>query len=180
MNSEKKKTKVLVLIDLQNDFISGSLANPAAEAIIEPICKHILKEQYDRILVTRDTHDENYLDSPEGKKLPIEHCIKETGGWCIDSRVLKALRGKSYGYIDKPTFGSNHWSSCYTGFNDDSIEITICGTVTSICVISNALIMKAQFPRATIKVISNFCADLDDEGQAAALKVMKNCQIEVI
>ena len=169
---ENKTKKVLVIIDMQNDFISGSLANPSAEKIVEPIC--------DQIILTRDTHDVYYLISPEGKKLPLEHCIEETAGWCVDSRILKALRGKNYQYQNKHTFGISNWNKYYCGLNDESVEITICGTVTSICVISNAIIMKAQFPNATIRVISDLCADMDDEGQAAALKVMKNCQIEVI
>ena len=177
---ENKTKKVLVIIDMQNDFISGSLANPSAEKIVEPICEHIAKEKYDQIILTRDTHDVYYLISPEGKKLPIEHCIEETAGWCVDSRILKALRGKNYRYENKHTFGISNWNKYYGGLNDESVEITICGTVTSICVISNAIIMKAQFPNATIRVISDLCADMDDEGQAAALKVMKNCQIEVI
>ena len=177
---ENKTKKVLVIIDMQNDFISGSLANPSAEKIVEPICEHIAKEKYGQIILTRDTHDARYLISPEGKKLPIEHCIEETAGWCVDSRILKALRGKNYRYENKHTFGISNWNMCYGGLNNESVEITICGTVTSICVISNAIIMKAQFPNATIRVISDLCADMDDEGQAAALKVMKNCQIEVI
>ena len=177
---ENKTKKVLVIIDMQNDFISGSLANPSAEKIVEPICEHIAKEKYDQIILTRDTHDVYYLISPEGKKLPIEHCIEETAGWCVDSRILKALRGKNYRYENKHTFGISNWNKYYGGLNDERVEITICGTVTSICVISNAIIMKAQFPNATIRVISDLCADMDDEGQAAALKVMKNCQIEVI
>lgn len=176
----EKKTKVLVIVDMQQDFISGSLANPAAEKIVDPICNLIEKEKYDKIILTRDTHDENYLNSPEGKKLPIEHCVEQTSGWCVDDRILKALRGKKYTYENKHNFGFTGWSMCYGSFNNENIEITLCGTVTSICVVSNAIIMKAQFPNATIKVIGDLCADITPENHEAALAVMKACQIEVI
>lgn len=176
----EKKTKVLVIIDMQQDFISGSLANPAAEKIVEPICKMLEKEHFDRIILTRDTHDDDYLNTPEGKKLPIEHCIKETSGWCVDSRILKALRNKGYLYENKHNFGIPNWNMCYSTFDNENIEITLCGTVTSICVVSNAIIMKAQFPKADIKVIGNLCADITPENHEAALAVMKACQIEVI
>mgnify|MGYP003291747523 CR=1 FL=1 len=178
---EKKiKTKILVIVDMQQDFISGSLANPAAEKIVEPICNLIENEEYDKIILTRDTHDENYLNSPEGKKLPIEHCLEQTSGWCVDSRILKALRGKKYTYENKHNFGFTGWNMSYGSFNCENIEITICGTVTSICVVSNAIIMKAQFPNANIKVIGDLCADITPENHEAALAVMRACQIEVI
>lgn len=173
-----KRDKILIIIDMQNDFISGSLANKDAEAIVEPICKYI-ENFKGHIFCTRDTHDTNYLKTSEGKKLPIEHCIKNTAGWCIDDRIQKALRGRDVGYIDKPTFGSLEWEKSY---NDHLTycDIYLCGTCTDICVISNTLLLKAMRPEANIFVLKDLCAGVTKEKHEAALEVMRSCQVEVI
>lgn len=173
-----KKVKVLIIVDMQNDFITGSLANADAQAIVGPICEYVKK--FDgRIICTQDTHDADYLKTPEGKKLPVEHCIRETAGWCIHDDIQKALRGKIVRYIDKPTFGSLEWCKDSLNWLNDC-DIIICGTCTDICVVSNALILKAACPKANITVLSELCAGLTKEKHEAALEVMRSCQIEVI
>lgn len=175
------KKKTLIIIDMQNDFISGSLANKDAEAIVEPMCEYI-KNFKGNIICTRDTHQANYLNTMEGKNLPIEHCIEDTAGHCIDDRILKALRGKDYIVIDKNTFGTlewGNWISTYLYDNLEKCDIEICGTCTDICVISNALILKAMYHEHNISVLANLCAGLTKEKHEAALNVMSSCQIEI-
>lgn len=190
--------EVLLVVDMQHDFVDGSLANPNAQTIVPKICnyiltdfKHRIKDMHDirgyttkdfHIILTKDTHSDNYLNTPEGRKLPVEHTIEETSGWCVVEDIIKAVResGISYNYIHKRNFGYVDWEHALMENGELPEKIYICGTVTSICVVSNALILKALLPNAEIVVLSDLCADMDDEGQKAALKVMKNCQIEVI
>lgn len=172
-----EKKQVLIVVDMQNDFINGSLANPDAEAIVEPMCEFI-KDFKGGIIFTRDTHSINYLNTPEGKKLPVEHCIRETAGWCINDKLLKAARGHEWTVLDKPTFGSLNWDS-FCNLSKD-VDIYLCGTCTDICVISNALILKATFPEANIYVIPDLCAGLTKEKHEAAISVMNSCQIDSV
>lgn len=170
--------KALIVIDMQNDFITGSLANPEAQKIVDPICELIKSGRFDKIYFTRDTHDWDYLNTPEGKKLPVEHCIKNTAGWCVADKLLKAA-GDNCSYIGKNTFGYNHWVITFPEWNEEGVELTLVGTCTDICVISNALIMKSAFPKAKITVIENLCAGTTPENHKAAIDVMKACQIEI-
>ena len=175
------KKKILIIIDMQNDFITGSLANKDAEAIVEPLCEYIKNFEGD-IICTRDTHQVDYLNTMEGKHLPIEHCIKDTAGHCIDDRILKALRSKKYAVIDKPTFGTLEWDrflSTYFLENLEKWDIKICGTCTDICVISNALILKAMYSEHNISVLKDLCAGTTKEHHEQALEIMRQCQIEV-
>ena len=180
-NSEKRKT--LIIIDMQNDFITGSLKNPAADAIVEPLTKFIKtwSPDFANIICTLDTHETDYLDTNEGKNLPVEHCIRNTAGWCIDDRIQKALRGKNWERVQKPTFGSLKWNSILSYLEDTgkNERIILTGTCTDICVVSNALILKAAFPDADVEVISDLCAGLSPELHEAALKVMKSCQVKI-
>ena len=167
--------RTLIVIDMQNDFVTGNLKNPAAEAIIPNIKKKIAEYERkgDEIIFTRDTHQADYLNSPEGKSLPIPHCIHGTWGWL----VVDELNNPGYYHINKPTFGYKHWDF---EFDSDDINIELVGTCTDICVISNALILKAEFPKANITVDASCCAGLTPEKHQAALEVMKSCQINVI
>lgn len=163
--------RTLIVIDMQNDFISGSLGTKQAEAIVENVQKRIAeyKGRGDEIIYTRDTHGENYLSTPEGKKLPVVHCVKGTWGW----QIADGLYVDSAAVIDKPTFG-------YIGWNKFSFEtVELCGLCTDICVVSNALILKAMFPEANIFVDSSCCAGVTPEKHAAALETMRSCQIDV-
>lgn len=183
--------KYVIVVDMQNDFITGALANPAAEAIVQPIADFLTKEKNKTILFTRDTHDFNYLATSEGKALPVEHCLKETTGWAIRDEIFKAARSNKssfgWGFVDKPTFGYISWVKYFDELSKilccdctNVEEITLCGTCTDICVISNALILKALYPNAKIRVIKDLCAGLTPEKHNAAIEVMKSCQIEVI
>lgn len=166
----------LIVIDMQNDFISGSLGTKEAEVIVPKVEKLVkeAEQKGDAIIYTRDTHSNNYLETPEGKKLPIKHCIKDTRGWEIPSNI----KSKVSLVYNKPTFGMN-WKGILDS-NSPDITITIVGLCTDICVISNALILKQQYPEANIQVIADCCAGTTPELHEAALKVMGSCQINVI
>ncbi len=173
--------KTLIIIDMQNDFITGVLGSLQAEKIVQPLCDYI-KNFKGNIICTRDTHDWNYLNTLEGKNLPVEHCIENTAGWCIDDRILKALKGKQYTVINKSTFGTlewNGWLSTYFYDNLKKCDIEICGVCTDICVISNALILKTMYHEHNIAVLKNLCAGTTEEHHVRALEVMGQCQIEV-
>ena len=132
-------SRVLIVIDMQNDFVTGALGSKEAQAIVPNVQAKIKKyaDRGDRIIFTRDTHEENYLDTAEGKKLPVIHCIKGRDGW----QIIPELEVEGCEYIDKPTFGWLNWS----GFGEHD-EIELVGVCTDICVVSNALILKAMYP----------------------------------
>ena len=166
--------KALVVIDMQNDFIDGALANPDAQAIVRPIAQAVLQFDGD-LFATRDTHAESYLQTPEGKLLPVAHCIKNTHGWEIADEIATALKNRSATVIDKPTFGNLAWQPLA-----DYDEITLVGTCTDICVVSNALILKALYPNAKIAVDGTLCAGTTKSNHDAALQVMRCCQVEIL
>ncbi len=180
--------KLLIVVDMQNDFLTGSLANPEAVRILPNVRREI--ENADFLIFTRDTHDENYLNTQEGKNLPVPHCIKNTAGWEIVPELVECAKRKcpNYHVIDKPTFGWNGWFDFFTEdgiLSDDSIlsevdEVEFTGTCTDICVVSNALAFKASFPEISVCVKSDACAGLTPEKHKAALDVMASCQIRVI
>lgn len=174
------KTKVLIVVDMQNDFISGSLANPAAAAIVAPMVEYIKAWDGTQIICTRDTHYSNYFETQEGKNLPIEHCSWMTDGWDIHNDIINALKYKTcdWSIVNKHSFGDIHeLDNDLDAYVD---EVYICGTCTDICVISVALNLKAMYPELKIYCIADLCAGLTPEKHAAALEVMKSCQIEVI
>ncbi|MDD5998689.1 MAG: cysteine hydrolase [Lachnospiraceae bacterium] len=164
--------KTLIVVDMQNDFITGSLGTKEAQDIVQKVKNKITEYQKrgDEIIFTRDTHQPDYLNTPEGKKLPVEHCIEGTKGW----QIADGLEVDGAKYIDKPTFGWTHW-------NDRTFEeIEMVGLCTDICVVSNALILKATFPDVEITVDASCCAGVTSATHNAALKTMKMCQINVI
>ncbi|WP_286153021.1 cysteine hydrolase family protein [Sporofaciens musculi] len=172
---------VLVVVDMQNDFIDGALGTKEAAAIVPKVVEKI--QNFDgEILYTRDTHEENYLDTQEGKKLPVAHCIKGTKGWELHPKI-EALRKEEP--IDKPSFGSPHLGSLLRSMDDKykssakgGIEaITFVGLCTDICVISNAMIAKAFLPEVPIIVDPSCCAGVTPESHKNALEAMKMCQI---
>ena len=174
--------KIIVIVDCQKDFIDGSLGTPEAQAMIPVLKRKINAEPEDTMFIfTADTHDKDYMNSPEGKQLPVEHCIKNTPGWEIEP-TLAMLFGVPL-VIEKPTFGSYELISYLEDFLKDNINIDtieFVGLVTNICVISNALMTKSKFPNIKIVVDANCCAGTTPEKHAAALEVMKSCQIIVI
>ena len=169
--------KLLVIVDMQNDFVTGALANPAAEKIIPGIAK-FAKSFDGNIVFTMDTHTKKYMETQEGKKLPVPHCIKNTKGWKIVDE-LKDIRSTKNFY--KPTFGSMMLSRYIRDYysNKDS-EIYFVGTCTGICVISNAMLAKATAPEAKVCVIDNLCACLTPESHKTAIEAMKLCQIDIM
>lgn len=169
--------QVLILVDLQNDFISGSLGSVEAQAIIPNIVE-LIKSWSGDICVTRDKHSENYLYTFEGKHLPVEHCIVGTEGFILDTRISEALKktNKHIKYFDKNTFGSIELIHSF----DYQTEFTVAGLCTDICVISNVLLLKAKYYFNSIKVIANCCAGSTPEKHKAALEVMKSCHIEIV
>lgn len=174
------KKRVLIVIDMQNDFIDGSLSNKSVQDIIPVILEELRTGGYEHVVFTRDTHTENYLETPEGKSLPVEHCIKGTEGWDINQEILEdACFGcDSVSFFNKPTFGSLGLLS-HIQAEGDFDEVVVCGTCTDICVISNVLILKTMKPDLNITVLGNACAGLTPEKHQAALEVMKSCQINV-
>ena len=166
--------KLLVIVDMQNDFVTGSLANDAAEKIVDKIADYAKTFDGD-IVFTRDTHTKDYMDTQEGKNLPVPHCIKNTYGWQIVN-VLRNIPGRTF---DKPTFGSIELAEELRRNYADA-EIYFVGTCTGICVLSNAIIAKAFVPEAEINVIKDLCACVSEETNETALKAMALCQIKVI
>ena len=169
---------ILVVIDMQNDFIDGALGTPEAEAIVPNVVDRI-KNFNGLVLATRDTHGENYLETQEGKKLPVKHCIKGTYGWEIREEIAELLEAAP---IDKPTFGSETLGKVLKEFHKtEAIDsITLVGLCTDICVISNAMLLKAFLPEVPIFVDENCCAGVTPESHERALEAMKNCQIEIV
>lgn len=175
------KTKVLVVVDMQNDFISGSLGSPEAEKIVDVVCEKIRKANEDNIpiFVTKDTHGNNYMDTFEGKRLPIEHCIRDTEGWQNDPRIEATL--KAHQVVIKGTFGAMTLPTyIHICSQNDVSEIEVCGLCTDICVINNVALLRAAFPDIPIIVDSKACAGTSIEAHNAALLVMKSLQIDVI
>ena len=163
--------KTLIVVDMQNDFIDGALGTKEAQMIVGNVGKKIAeyKERGDEVIFTRDTHGEDYLDTPEGKKLPVVHCVRGTKGW----EIAESLDTSGCACIDKPTFGWTHWGE--RTFE----EIEMVGLCTDICVVSNALILKAMFPDVEITVDAACCAGVTPGTHRAALETMKMCQIRV-
>lgn len=164
--------KTLIVIDMQNDFVTGSLGTKEAQAIV-PKVKNKIQEYVDRgdqIIFTRDTHDTDYLETQEGKMLPVEHCIYGTEGW----EIVDGLEVPNCIHVNKTSFGWGGW------YELNYEEIELIGVCTDICVISNALILKSQFPEIKIAVDASCCAGVTPELHEAALKVMRSCQINVI
>lgn len=170
-------TKVLIVVDVQNDFVDGSLGTQEACAIIPEAVKEINDPSYDQIYATLDTHYENYMDTFEGKHLPVEHCIKGTLGWELNPEVEEALEGKNAVIVEKPTFGSNGLVQMITAQHPD--EIVLIGLCTDICVLSNALMLRAALYETEISVIAAACAGVTPAKHEAALEVMRSCQITV-
>lgn len=165
--------KTLIVVDMQFDFTYGSLGTKEARDIIPRVQKKI--EEYhkrgDRIIFTRDTHEPDYLETHEGKNLPVPHCMRWSNGW----EIVDRLYTPGCLYVDKYTFGWPHWDSMLT---DPEIEIV--GLCTDICVISNALILRSLYPESDITVDASCCAGTTPEKHKAALSVMKSCQINII
>ena len=171
--------KYLVVVDMQNDFVDGALGSAEAQAIVPAAAKKI--EGFGGgIFVTYDTHFEDYLQTSEGRHLPVPHCIKGTKGWQLNAQIAAALAKKSYTPVEKLTFGSvNLPGLIRSDAAGEDFSIELIGLCTDICVVSNALLLKASFPEAEISVDSACCAGVTPALHKAALVTMKSCQIEI-
>lgn len=174
--------KILVVIDMQNDFISGSLGTKEAQAIVPKVVEKIkaYQEKGYRVIYTRDTHTEEYLQTAEGKKLPVKHCIMGEWGWQLEKSLQEGLAEDAM-IIDKETFGSTELAQKIKalGEKQPELEIELVGLCTDICVISNALLIKAFMPEVAISVDSSCCAGVTPESHENALKAMTMCQIDI-
>ena len=172
--------KILIVVDMQKDFVDGALGSAEAAAIVDNAVKKI--ESFDGdIIVTYDTHSEDYMETQEGKNLPVPHCIKGSDGWQLDKKVQTALEGREYKTIEKPTFGSVALVEYIKeSYDPDGIEIELIGLCTDICVVSNALLLKANFLEAKVSVDASCCAGVTPDSHDAALLTMKMCQVCVI
>lgn len=174
---------ILIVVDMQKDFVTGALASAEAQAILPKVKEKI--EAYDRagkeIIFTRDTHGEDYMQTNEGKHLPVPHCIKGTDGWQICAELTDGITS-AYKTVDKPTFGFLGWKDVLASETADGsdLDIEMIGVCTDICVVSNALILKAMYPEAMVRVDAGCCAGVTPEAHAAALVTMRSCQVDVI
>lgn len=168
-------SKLLVVVDMQKDFINGALGTREAEKIVPYVIDEIKNFDGD-VVFTFDTHSSIYLETQEGKKLPVPHCIKGTDGWMLDESIKPLAVGKKC--FEKPTFGSIELAEYVAG--GDYKDITLIGLCTDICVISNAILIKAFLPEANIWVKSSCCAGVTPESHENALMAMKMCQINII
>ena len=192
--------KVLVVVDMQKDFIDGALGTPEAQAILPNVVKYIEEHADPNTLVifTKDTHEEDYMDTLEGKKLPVPHCIKGTPGHGIVDPVFIAYSNVITKYadayvvypytdmnpirIEKPTFGSIELQNVLYDINENHgiEEVTLMGLCTGICVLSNSILAKATLPEAEVNVVADCCACVTPESHKTALEAMKLCQINII
>ncbi|MCL2438514.1 MAG: cysteine hydrolase [Coriobacteriia bacterium] len=181
--------KVLIVVDMQKDFIDGSLGTDEAVAIVNKVAKRIADSKGELVLFTKDTHGADYLDTPEGKKLPVVHCVEGTEGWQINDRVMNAWRGNvdtivldelQENTFTKPVFGSVDLVLFLEQHANEISEIEILGLCTDICVVSNALMIKNTLPDIEIKVNAACCAGVTPQSHQEALNTMQMCQVTII
>ena len=171
--------KILVVIDMQNDFIDAALGTKEAVAIVNSVKEKIRSYPVEDVIATMDTHGENYMKTQEGKYLPVPHCIKGSDGWQIRPDIAELLTdAKIY---EKPTFGSTALAADLKAIaEEEEIELELIGLCTDICVVSNALLLKASMPEVKISVDAACCAGVTPEKHLAALETMRSCQIQVV
>ncbi len=183
--------KILVLTDTQNDFISGVLGNQECQTAVPVISKIIADGEYDMVFATRDTHGSGYLDTQEGRKLPVIHTVEDTKGWEIHDDIMASLSEKfkerlndKLTIVNKGQFGSialaERIADCLKKFPGEEAEIHFTGFCTGICVISNVMIVKAKLPEAKICVIEKACACVTPETHKTAIEAMKTCQVDIL
>ncbi|MCI5561063.1 MAG: isochorismatase family cysteine hydrolase [Phocaeicola sp.] len=168
--------KVLVVVDMQNDFIDGALGTPEAVKIVEAVKQKIKQftEAGEQVVYTQDTHEAHYLDTQEGRNLPVVHCVKGTEGW----NLAEGIYMEGCKVIEKPSFGSPALGEYLRQFSEIE-EIHLVGICTDICVITNAFLLKSYFPEVPIYVDAHCCAGVTPEQHTQALEAMKVCQIHI-
>ncbi len=167
----------LIVVDMQTDFVDGSLGTKEAVAIVPAVRRRIeaALEAGERVIFTRDTHPANYLETQEGQHLPVKHCIEGTDGW----QIIPELRDLAQEIVDKPTFGSTKLGEMLSSDGEEIGKVTLIGLCTDICVISNALLIKAFLPEVPVVVEAECCAGVTPESHEQALGAMKMCQIGI-
>ena len=170
--------KILIVIDMQNDFIDAALGTKEAVSIVEAVKEKIRSYPAEDVIATMDTHDENYMQTQEGRNLPVMHCIRGTEGWKIRPDIAELLTGAKI--YEKPTFGSTALAADLKELSEkEEIELELVGLCTDICVVSNALLLKASMPEVKISVDAACCAGVTPQKHLAALETMRSCQIDV-
>ena len=171
--------KALIVVDMQNDFVDGVIGSKEAVAIIDRAVEVI--ENFDgKVFYTLDTHGEDYLQTEEGRHLPVVHCVRESKGWELNPQIQKALEKRHAKGIEKPTFGSEKLMTLIQKEISDIESITLIGICTDICVISNAMLAKAHFVNVPVSVVASACAGVTPASHDNALSAMKMCHIEVV
>lgn len=171
--------KILIVIDMQNDFVDGALGTSEAVAIVDAVKNKIKSYNACDVIATMDTHSEDYMDTQEGKNLPVPHCIRGSEGWEIRPDIAALLTDARI--YEKPTFGSTQMATDLAALSEkEEIELELIGLCTDICVISNALLLKAMMPEVMISVDASCCAGVTPEKHLAALEAMRSCQIRII
>ena len=175
--------RILIVVDMQTDFVDGALGTPEAVAILPKVTDKIATYAADPngiIFVTYDTHTDDYMNTSEGKHLPVPHCIKGTAGWALHPTVATALEGVAYTAVEKPTFGSVELPALVSqAVAGQDFTLELIGLCTDICVVSNTLLLKAAYPEVSIAVDAACCAGVTPATHSAALDTMQMCQIEV-
>lgn len=169
---------LLVVVDMQKDFVDGALGTREAALIVPRVAEEIEGGKYDMVLATMDTHGGDYLRTKEGMHLPVRHCIRGTQGWQIVPEVKAALEKKGAVILEKPAFGSVQLAEKVRDARPD--RVTLCGLCTDICVVSNALLIQAFCPQVPVRVLKDACAGTTPERHREALDVMASCQVEIL
>lgn len=170
----------LIVVDMQNDFIDGALGTAEAVAVV-PAAAEKIRAFSGEIFATLDTHGPDYLNTAEGRKLPVEHCVRGTPGWALNGEIRAALEAHGYTPVEKPTFGSLLLPQLLEdAASGEDFDVTLIGLCTDICVVSNALLLKARFHEKEIYVDASCCAGVTPEKHAAALETMRSCQINIL
>ena len=171
--------KILIVVDMQNDFIDAALGTKEAVSIVENVKDKICSYPPENVIATMDTHGENYMETQEGKNLPVPHCIKGSEGWQLRTDIAQLLREARI--YEKPTFGSLALATDLKAMSEEEeLELELIGLCTDICVVSNALLLKAFMPEVPITVDAACCAGVTPEKHQAALETMRSCQIRII
>lgn len=175
--------RVLIVVDMQKDFVDGALGTKEAVAIVDRVTEKIAAYAADPdgiLFVTYDTHTSDYMETAEGKRLPVPHCIKGTDGWRLDAKVAAALEGVDFIPVEKPTFGAVKLPALVAeAVGAEAFELELIGLCTDICVVSNTLLLKAAYPEVSISVDATACAGVTPATHEAALTTMSMCQITV-
>lgn len=173
--------RILIVVDMQKDFIDGSLGTPEAAAVVRPV-NELAKNWDGRVLFTRDTHTEEYLDTQEGRRLPVPHCIKGSEGWQLEEELAALQEQEKCPVFDKSTFGSTELARylAISHITEPIDEIVLAGLCTDICVISNAMLIKAYLPEVPVKIAASCCAGVSPESHKRALEAMQVCQIDIV